>query len=115
MREITDHVISGEQSPLKIQAASDQGGKGGSNHHYLISGFDTASNPSTDWSGTKPLEIIFQNGPVKFYGVNGITDEVLLAVIIDRLRAADAFNATAFECCQKALAALQKHTYIETA
>jgi hypothetical protein len=43
----------------------------------------------------------FQNGPINEVGVNGITQEVLLAVVADRLRS---FQAGPFACRENALA-----------
>jgi hypothetical protein len=57
-------------------------GQGGANHSYLIRGFDDTSNPSNGVvQGDKSLRILFQNGPIKENGVNGITQEALLAIV----------------------------------
>jgi hypothetical protein len=45
--------------------------------------------------------ILFQNGPISEKGVNGITQEVLLAIVADRLRS---FQAGPFACRENALA-----------
>jgi hypothetical protein len=46
------------------------------------------------------LDIRFQKGPVKEVGVNGITDEALIAVVLDRLRH---FQEGEFRCRENAL------------
>jgi len=45
--------------------------------------------------------VLFQNGPINEVGVNGITQEVLLAIVADRLRS---FQAGPFSCRENALA-----------
>lgn len=106
MREITDHIVSGDQSvQLKIEV-TDEPGQGGANHRYEISGFDTDQNASaSDLRGyrsryTREL-VIFQNGPIKEFGVNGITGEALMAIQIDRLRS---FQAGPYACRENAVA-----------
>lgn len=91
MRELTDHVVSRDQAvQLKIEV-TDEPGAGGANYRYEITGFDTQSNPSRPDSARYAVSyfrevILFQNGPIKEAGVNGITQEALLAIVIDRLR-----------------------------
>jgi len=53
------------------------------------------------------LSILFQNGTILENGVNGVTQEVLLAVIIDRLRS---FQNGEFACREneKALTHLEE-------
>lgn len=59
---------------------------------------------------------MFQNGPIKEFGVNGVTQESLLAIIIDRLKSfqsgpfACEANAFALSHCKSALHELQKRT-----
>ncbi|KVR99176.1 hypothetical protein WK29_30460 [Burkholderia vietnamiensis] len=45
--------------------------------------------------------MLFQNGPIAEAGVNGITQEVLLAIVADRLRS---FQAGPYACRENALA-----------
>lgn len=52
--------------------------------------------------------ILFQNGPIAENGVNGVTQEVLLAIIIDRL---ESFQKGPFACRDNAVAL----THLETA
>lgn len=52
--------------------------------------------------------IQFQNGPIKEFGVNGITQEALIAICIDRLRS---FQAGQYSCRENAVAL----THLETA
>jgi len=44
---------------------------------------------------TEPTVLDFQRGPTKEVGFNGLTNEVLLAVVVDRL---DAFQAGPYPC-----------------
>lgn len=91
MRTVTDHVVNPANDRLTI-SVTDQPGAGGANHRYEIRGFDDRSGP---------LVIMFQNGPIPESGVNGVTQEVLLAVVADRLRS---FQAGPFACRENALA-----------
>lgn len=105
MREITDHVVNPANDKLRI-VVNDQPGAGGANHRYEITGFDTANNPSNgDPQGYKASfskqVLLFQNGPINEVGVNGITQEVLLAIVADRLRC---FQAGRYACRENALA-----------
>ena len=76
MREIKTHVVEGDSlnHQLKI-VVRDEPGPGGANHRYSI-GHDTRGTLA---------EFDFQNGPVGAAGVNGISNEALLAVVMDRL------------------------------
>jgi hypothetical protein len=99
MREITEHRINPANDQLKITVC-DEPGSGGANHKYMITLPDwtrapDGSNPHHVW------DIDFQNGPIAEAGVNGVTQEVLLAIVIDRLRS---FQAGPFACRENALA-----------
>lgn len=104
-RTITDHIVNPANDRLAITTA-DKPGAGGANHLYMVSGFNTRTNPScpfTDRHG-QPAEhstILFQNGPINEVGVNGVTHEALLAVVADRLRS---FQSGPFACRENALA-----------
>lgn len=118
MRILTDHIVSGDQAvQLKIEV-TDEPGAGGANHRYVISGCESDRNPGYqpqfDQYGNQ--SILFQNGPIKESGANGITQEALLAIVIDRLRCFQAGpyacedNAAALQHCEDALEYLQKRT-----
>ena len=105
VRTITDHIINPANDRLRIEV-TDAPGAGGANHRYEVTGFDTATNKSqTDKEGyaysCSRQIILFQNGPINEVGVNGITQEVLLAIVADRLRS---FQTGPFACRENALA-----------
>lgn len=122
LREITTHKVNGCNEAITI-TAMDEPGVGGANCHYRLSVI-----PPECWEeqqdGSVVLDIEktakqragcdlkFQNGPVSA-GINGITNEALLAVVIDRLRSfqngvpGDDLHLTAkgqFACRENALA-----------
>lgn len=75
--------------------AVDGPGPGGASHKYVLFAQDE------DGRSHGGVQLVFQNGPVKVAGVNGITDEALYAVLIDRLRA---FQSGKYACRENALA-----------
>lgn len=110
MREIIEHVVNPANDKIKI-VVNDGPGAGGANHRYEISGFDTATNASLADDGPEPksrVVLLFQNGPIPEAGVNGVTQEVLLAIVADRLRS---FQTGPYKCKENACAL----THIEEA
>jgi hypothetical protein len=99
MREIHDHKTNNCNDNLTISVL-DEPGAGGANHHYQIS----HDGENVGWK----QEVQFQNGPIKEAGVNGVTQEALIAICIDRLRS---FQAGPFACRENAVAL----THLETA
>jgi hypothetical protein len=90
MRKITDHIANPTNDRIEI-SVMDEPGAGGAHHHYAV-----------DVDGTENgLDVRFQNGPIAEAGVNGVTQEVLLAIVIDRLRC---FQAGPFACPENAAA-----------
>lgn len=90
MRTLTDHQVNGCNEQLRIDVM-DGPGPGGASHCYRITGFDSTTNPSCPWrklhgAGGRHAHVLFQHGPVGQAGVNGVTQEALLAILIDRLR-----------------------------
>ena len=83
MREITTHKVNGLNEAIKIEAL-DEPGSGGACHHYRMThaGPKGPINPNGDPSYS---EVYFQNGPIGEVGVNGISNEALLAIVADRL------------------------------
>ena len=122
MRELKDHIVKGDtrENQLTIEVV-DEPGAGGANHCYQITGFATQSNPSEPLMEIvlhmNSMTILFQNGPIKEAGVNGITQEALLAIVIDRLRSFQVGpypsqeNELAMLHCQLALNLLKMRTY----
>jgi hypothetical protein len=104
MREIHTHKINPANDLLKLEAA-DKPGAGGANHHYEITGFDLSKNPSYHHDRndivSRSTTILFQNGPIAEAGINGLTHEVLLAILIDRLQS---FQSGTYACRENALA-----------
>lgn len=107
MRSINYHKINPTNDRLDIIAVDDPG-SGGANHVYeiVLSKVDAA-----------PMSVIsFQNGPIGEVGINGVTQEILLAVVIDRLRSfqngpfSSRENALALTKCEEALHWLQQRT-----
>lgn len=114
MRTIHDHDVNPVNAQLEIDVLDLSNPKGGGACHlYQISGFNTASNPSDPFVSRqgKPSNyttILFQNGPIQEFGVNGITHEALLAIVADRLRS---FQGGLYACKENACAL----THIEEA
>jgi hypothetical protein len=114
MRLINDHKLNGLNDALEIQVL-DEPGAGNACHQYAIRVRKDA--PDFDSCGISgDCLISFQNGPILESGVNGISQEALLAVVIDRLRSFQAGpyscreNAVALTKCEEALMWLQKRT-----
>lgn len=112
MRKLTDHIVDNDSANHQLTiTVEDEPGQGGACHRYSVTGFETDSNPSTFSTGpllATKLTVLFQNGPIKEFGVNGITQEALLAIVIDRLRG---FQSGPFACRDNAIAL----THIEEA
>ena len=95
MRNITDHKVNGLNEALEV-TATDSIGSGGANHVYEIN-----LPPHEDIPGCRYI-LHFQNGPVQHRSdMNGITNEALLAVVIDRMRG---FQSGKFACRDNAVA-----------
>jgi hypothetical protein len=103
MRTLTDHKLNGVNEALEIQVI-DQPGQGGACHRYNIRPVNLGNE--TDPIGTSQRmracsDIHFQEGPVNEHGINGVTQEALLAIVIDRLRS---FQAGEYKCRENAIA-----------
>lgn len=120
MRELTSHKVNPANDKLNITVL-DEPGAGGANHCYHITGFDSDSNRSDPWKlrhgqSATHSTILFQNGPIGEAGVNGVTHEALLAILIDRLESFQAgpfknsYNQRALEHLQMAQTALLDRT-----
>lgn len=106
-RELTSHKVNGLNESLKIEV-KDEPGPGNACHLYYIT-----------ISEDHPKEvhaIKFQKGPIQDAGINGISQEALLAIVEDRLIGfqsgpyACRENAVALTKIQEAMMWLQKRT-----
>ncbi len=101
MHELKEHVVNPANDRLKV-VAIDGPGPGGASHVYAISGYNMPTE-SPEEEVTDYVRLRFQNGPINAdgNGVNGLTHEVLLVIILDRLRG---FQDGKFKCRENALA-----------
>jgi hypothetical protein len=77
MRELTSHQTPGNPLNEQIRVrVMDNAGPGGMCHRYVIE------------AGNVETLLRFQRGPVLEAGVNGLSNEVLLAIVVDRLEGA---------------------------
>lgn len=101
MRDLNEHCVNPANDKI-ILKVMDEPGQGGANHHYQAS-YDGGTTGFA-------VDIHFQNGPINVdgNGVNGLTHEVLLAIVADRLRS---FQKGPYSCKANACAL----THIEEA
>lgn len=107
MRALTSHKVNGLNEAIEISVL-DEPGEGNACHHYRIVAIDPAlyePDGTLDIEKTaskrRGCDIEFQNGPIAEVGVNGISNEALLAVVEDRLLG---FQSGLFACRENALA-----------
>lgn len=89
MREIKAHQTNEANRAITIEADDVDPNNGNASHFYRL------EMPSS------ATVIRFQNGPIAEVGVNGITNEALLAIVIDRL---EGFQSGKYACTDNALA-----------
>lgn len=131
-RNICDHIVDGDISSNKLTiTVLDEPGQGGASYDYRISATyqkgektpiqhhidDAVIRIGSNGEITITLgRVKFQNGPIKEFGVNGVTHEALLAIVIDRLRSfqngryPSSENEQALTYCEAALASLKQRT-----
>ncbi|KNY35565.1 hypothetical protein [Agrobacterium sp. SUL3] len=101
MRTINDHKVNPANDKIEIRV-TDEPGAGGANHVYEVWLPDmVVDGPGEGHTHGPTATIRFQNGPINENGVNGLTQEVLLAIVADRLRA---FQSGPYACRENALA-----------
>ena len=70
----------------------DEPGQGNACHEYIVTNEDKTK---------KFVDVHFQNGPIKEFGVNGCQNEDLISIVIDRL---ECFQSGKFPCKENGLA-----------
>jgi hypothetical protein len=97
-RELTSHKVNGLNESINI-IVKDEPGPGNACHNYRI---EPITLPGDHPEGAiNCCDIKFQNGPIQEVGVNGISNEALLAVVEDRLLG---FQSGQFACRENAIA-----------
>lgn len=98
MRELTSHKVNGLNEALRIDVL-DEPGAGGACHRYVI--YRPFDEFNRELNASPVCHITFQNGPIAEAGVNGISQEALLAIVEDRLKC---FQAGPYACRENAIA-----------
>lgn len=114
MRQITTHHTNECNKAITLTADDRDQSNGNASHRYTMEYRDCTADGSTGFGAEQ--EVSFQHGPIAEVGVNGITNEVLLAIVIDRLEGfqtskyANVYNARALDRCRDALETLELRT-----
>jgi hypothetical protein len=87
-REIKTHKTNECNEAITITADEPDVSYGNASHCYTLSFIDKEGRYAE-------VGIDFQRGPIKEVGVNGLTNEALLAVLIDRM---EGFQSGEFAC-----------------
>lgn len=90
-REIETHKVNGLNESLRVRAV-DKPGAGGACHQYCI-------HVERDALDVLVWDLHFQEGPLQEAGVNGISNEALLAIVLDRL---EGFQSGNYACDENA-------------
>lgn len=88
MREITSHKTNECNSAITITADDPDEQYGNASHSYTMSFVDKEGREVN-------FGVDFQCGPIKEVGINGVTNEALLAILIDRV---EGFQSGKFVC-----------------
>ena len=105
-RHLIDHIVDQDKAEQLGIVVLDELGPGGAHHLYAIS-LD-AFHPG--------LLVSFQKGPIGEVGLNGVSHEALLAIVIDRLRCfqegpyASEYNRLALVHLRQGLDCLKRRT-----
>lgn len=97
MKQLTTHQINECNQAITIEADEPDPKNGHASHVYVCT-IDPAKIGEAAYTRTV---IEFQHGPIKEVGTNGITHEVLLAILIDRM---EGFQTGPYACAENARA-----------
>lgn len=100
MREITSHHTNAANRAITIAADEPDPNNGNASHVYTLEIHDPHAAYTISTARDNQL-IEFQHGPIAEVGINGITNEALLAIVIDRLQG---FQTSKYACRENALA-----------
>lgn len=91
-REVTTHRVNGCNNQIRIFANKEANVVGSPSHYQIV--IENKKRESKEPS-QQVLDLRFQSGAIRDGGVNGITHEVLLAILRDRL---EQVQQTDFAC-----------------
>lgn len=97
-RELTSHKVNGLNDAIDI-AVLDEPGPGNACHRYVI--YAPNDGVNQELNAALACHINFQNGAILEAGMNGISNEALLAVVEDRLKG---FQSGQYACRENAIA-----------
>lgn len=97
-RHVTSHKVNGLNEQIRIRV-QDEPGPGGASHRYCL--YVPNDEFNEELNASLVAEIQFQKGPISEVGVNGFSNEALLAIVEDRLAS---FQAGPYACRENALA-----------
>ena len=95
-RKLTSHKVNGLNEAIQI-TVMDEPGDGGASHEYQV----LLNSLRHGETGRALCRISFQNGPIQEAGFNGLSQEALIAICIDRM---EGFQSGQFRCRENALA-----------
>jgi len=95
MRELELPLLVSEPDPsvypLRVAAFEDEAAP---TSRYLIAGFNAVSHPACKQPYAR-AELLFQHGDPNAVGRNGLTEEAVLAVLLDRVQARTKLSSSA--------------------
>lgn len=99
-RKIEMHRTGSDLNNAIAICADEREPASGASYHYMVTVAHSAPDVP-DQAKAVTQDIRFQKGAAKEVGVNGMSDEALIAIVIDRLQG---FNEGAFRCRENSLA-----------
>lgn len=99
MRIIESHKTNDCNEAITIEADERDPDNGNTSHVYHLSwpmeDYHLSWPMEEGGEGTDGVTVEFQHGPIQEVGVNGVTNEALLALLIDRI---EGFQSGEFAC-----------------
>lgn len=100
-REIFDHKNNKFNRENIVVKTADLRASDNAHHKYTIEVYgDPSGGVQPQWAVLHSELIEFQNGGLKEVGPNGITDQALIAIVLDRLRS---FNDGQYRCRENSM------------
>ena len=100
-RELYDHKRNKFNRECVEVRTADSRANDNAHHKYTIQVWKHAQTSEESSICVEAVTLNFQNGGLKEVGPNGITDQALLAIVMDRLKS---FNDGQFRCRENSLA-----------